>query len=346
MYSYFVYGLGIRSTLQLPELESGEQESMEHGAWSREQGAGSGEHRARSLEQESKGQSAKGKAPGAESSDVKILFGRVERLPPGAAVEGSYFRVTSGETQLFWEDVGTIQVRGGCEIIVDPVPGVEEALLRLVILGPALGALLQQREHLVLHGSAVAIAGGAVAFLGDKGWGKSTVAGVFYSRGYSIAADDIVPVHVGTGCPVVHTGFPQLKLWPDTAVSLGYALETMPRLHSRLDKRAQRVDRGFSQAPLPLRAIYLLAQGEILRLEPLASRNALLELVRHSYRPELLRASGASWHFLQCASIAKSTRIRYLRVPRSLSALPDLARLVEQDLTGDKSEYTVSSPAP
>ena len=228
-------------------------------------------------------------------------------------------------------------MRGGREIVVDPVPGVEEALLRLVILGPVLGALLQQRGQLVLHGSAVAIADGAVAFLGDKGWGKSTVAAALYSRGYGIVADDITAVDVSTGCPMVQPGFPQLKIWPDTAVSLGDALETLPQLHSQSEKRARRVDRGFPQAPLPLRAIYVLAQGTTPKLEPLAFGKAFLELVRHSYRTELLGANGASSHFLQCASITKSTRIRYLRIPRSLSILPDVARLVEEDVACPES---------
>ena len=278
--------------------------------------------------------------------DVNIRFGRVDRLSSGIAAEGSYFRSSPEETQLFWEDVGTIQVRGGREITIDSQPGVEEALLRLVVLGPVLGVLLQQRGHLVLHASAVAIADGAVVFLGDKGWGKSTIAAALYSRGYGIVADDVAAVDVGTGCPIVQAGFPQLKLWPDTAFSLGDALETLPRLHSQSDKRACRVDRGFPQTALSLRAIYVLAQGTTPKLEPLPFGKAFLELVRHSYRPELLGASGASSHFLQCASITKSTRIRYLRIPRSLSILPDVARLVEEDIACHKSEQSDSNPSP
>jgi hypothetical protein len=385
MYSYFAYGLGIRSALHLPELESEGQRAKgkELGAGSGEQGAnvssdlrplisdlwrsaGSGElgisdfefriadlgndkeQGAGNRELGAGSKRAKGKERRAKSGeqgtgskeaepDVKICFGRVDRLPSGAAVEGSYFRSSPEETQLFWEDVGTIQVRGGREITIDPVPGVEEDLLRLVILGPVLGALLQQRGHLVLHGSVVAMADGAVAFLGEKGWGKSTVAASLYSCGYGIVADDIAAVDVSTGCPMLQVGFPQLKLWPDTAVSLGYTLETLPRLHSRSDKRACRIDRSFSPAPLPLKAVYVLAQGSTPKLEPLPFGKAFLELVRHSYRVELLGASGAPSHFLQCASIIKSTRMRYLKIPRSLSILPDVARLVEEDITCPQS---------
>jgi hypothetical protein len=278
--------------------------------------------------------------------DVDIRFGKVDRLPSGVAVEGSYFRAIPDETQLFWDDVATIQVRGGREITIDPVPGVQEDLLRHLILGPALAALLQQRGLLVLHASAVTIDDGAVAFLGAKGWGKSTLAGALYSRGHGIAADDVTAVHVGRGCPMVLPAFPQLKLWPDTAVSLGDALETLPQLYSGSVKLAQRVDRGFSQAPLPLKAIYVLAHGKTKKIEPLVPGKVFLELVRHSYWAELLQASGASAHFLQCASVSKNTRIRYLRISRSLSTLPDVARLVEEDVACYKSEDTHSSHSP
>ncbi|MFQ5849218.1 MAG: serine kinase [Candidatus Binatia bacterium] len=294
MYSYIGYGLGIRSTLPLPELIDGEA-----------------------------------------VADVNVRLGRVDHLPSGVAVEGSYFRATTGETQLFWEDVGTIQVQGRTEIIADPVPGVEESLLRLVILGPVFAALLQQRKLLVLHASSVAIPGGAVAFLGGKGWGKSTLAAALYSRGWGIAADDVSAVHVGTGCPTVLPGFPQLKLWPDAAVSLGHALETLPRLHSQLGKRAHRVDRGFPQAPLSIRRIYVLARGMAQEIEPLRPQEAFVELVRHSYCVRLLQAGEASSHFLQCASLANNVTIRRLRTHQSLSMLPDLAGLVEEDIAHD-----------
>jgi hypothetical protein len=366
VYSYSCYSLSVRSTLPLPELELSAKRrgqrapSLEHRAWSTERGARSEEQGAGSREQKSKGQSAGGgelnisnfglrysQELGAGSleaaADVNIRFGKVDRLPAGIAVEGSYFRAIPEETHLFWEDVGTIQVRGGREITIDPVPGVQEDLLRHLILGPALAALLQQRGPLVLHASAVTIDDGAVAFLGAKGWGKSSVAGILYSRGYGIAADDVTAVHVGRGCPIVLPAFPQLKLWPDTAASLGSVAEELPELYSGSVKLAQRVDQGFSQAPLPLKAIYVLAHGTTTKVEPLAPGKAFLELVRHSYWAELLQASGASAHFLQCASITESTRIRYLRIPRSLSMLPDVARLVEEDVACYKSEDADSS---
>ena len=48
---------------------------------------------------------------------------------------------------------------------VDPLPGVEDSLLRLPLLGAVFSAVIHQRGFLGLHASAVAIDGHAVEFL-------------------------------------------------------------------------------------------------------------------------------------------------------------------------------------
>jgi hypothetical protein len=268
-----------------------------------------------------------------KAGDVVIRLGKVDRLPPEAISAGVYSEATTREVYLFWEEVGAFLVRRGHEIIVEPAPGIEERALRLMVLGPALGVLLHQRGRLVLHASAVAIDGGAVAFLGGPGWGKSTTAAALHAQGHGIVADDVTAVRLDTDCPTVSPGFPQLKLWPEAAISsLGDDLQTLPRLHPELDKRARHVARAFPSATLPLRRIYVLAEGESQGIEPLQSQEALVELIRHSYVSALLQAAKASSHFLQCSSVVETVPIRCLRRPRSLPDLPVLARLVEEDL--------------
>ena len=67
-------------------------------------------------------------------------------------------------------------------------------------------------------------------------------------------------------------------------------------------------------APLLLRRIYVLAEGQANEIEPLRPQEALVELVRHSYVARLLEATGtASSHFLQCASLANRVPICRLK---------------------------------
>ncbi len=269
---------------------------------------------------------------GEAGADVEIRMGRVDTQLSEASPKGTCLRATPEEVCLSWEDVGSFLVRGGREIIVEPAAGVEESVLRLFILGPALAVLLHQRGRLVLHGSAVAVDGRAVVFLGGPGWGKSTLEAALYARGHGILADDVTAVDADAGSPMVFPGFPQLKLWPEAAAALGDGPETLARIHPMLEKRARPAGRGFPEAPLPLKRVYVLARGPAHEIEPLRPQEALVELVRHSYCARLLQALDARRHFLHCASLANRVPICRLKGERSLSVLPDLAQLVEGDL--------------
>lgn len=309
MFNYIAYGLGIRSFLPLPELSVDDAHP-----------------------------------------DVIVRLGDAGFSPPEHSENVHYFSPTAEETQLFYRDAGSISVRNGREIVVDPIPRVEERLLRLFILGPALGVLLQQRGRLVLHASAVAVAGKAVLFLGRSGWGKSTTAAALYSRGHDMVADDVTAIQVDkdTGIPIVVSGFPQLKLWPEAAASsLGDVPETLPRVDSRVDKRARRVAQGFTQASMPVGRIYVLDEGERHEVELIEPQDALIELISHSYCIGLLGgASASSLHFLQCSSIVNNVTISRLKRHRSLSALSDLAQLVEEDLARSPEQGVLCADRP
>jgi hypothetical protein len=298
---YKAYGLSIQAALPLPELVSAEESPV----------ADNGE------------------------ADVVIRFGQVEGLPTEAnRVYNKYLHATPEGIYLFWRGIGTFLVRGGHEIVVDPAPDTEERVLRLFILGTTLAMLLHQRGDLVvLHASAVGISDQAVAFVGVKYAGKSTIAAILHKQGHNLVADDILAIDPSRSCPIALPGFPQFKLWPDSVASLGYILETLPQLRPELEKRGYRVVNGFSSTSMPLRCIYVLSQGQEPEIEALRPQEAWTELMPHWYGArfgkELLRSLGLSTHFLQCTDLANKVAICHLRIPRSLSALPDVARLVE-----------------
>ena len=295
MFSYTAYGLAIRSALPLPELVAGE--------------AGA-------------------------SVDVVVRLGSLGRRPPEIDNREGCFHATSEEAYLFWRGIGTFMVRGGHEIVVEPAPGVEERVLRLFVLGSALGVLLHQRGLLVLHASVVGVSGGAVAFLGGSGWGKSTTAAAMHMRGHGILTDDVAALDVdGMGNPIVLPAFPRLKLCVEAAASLGFDLETLTMFDPEDERREYRVTHGFLQAPLPLKRIYVLDEGMRQEIEPLRPQEAFVELVRHSYAVGHLGAVGATReHFRQCARIADSVSISRLKRQRSVSVLPDVARLVKEHI--------------
>lgn len=264
-------------------------------------------------------------------SDVLIRLGTLNGSVQMSRSEHNSFL---GETP----NVGTFWVRDGCEIVVAPSPGVDEAVLRTIILGPILAVLLRQRGLFVLHASSIAVHGAAVAFLGGSGYGKSTLAEAFYNRGYGVITDDMTAVHIGSNHPCVFPGYPQVKLLPDTVGALGYALAEFPLLHSQTEKRVHYTTSRFPQLPLPLKRLYVLASGLHNEIEPLQPQDAFVELMRNSRAIGLLRSSNfVITHFHQCARLVEIVPVCRLKRPSSLFALADTVRLVEEDLSSVSS---------
>jgi hypothetical protein len=272
--------------------------------------------------------------------DVVISFRQISESEVEAADGGN-------RLLAFMEsaEVGRFLVEFGHKIVIEPAPGIEEDILRPCILGPIFSVLLRQRGLLVLHASSVAINGEAVAFLGHSGWGKSTLANAFYNQGYSLLSDDVLAIRVAGSYPMTFPAYPYVRLLPDAAVSLGYDFENLAFIHLGALKRNNHLVRGFSQAPVPLKRIYVLenvkrSQNEI---EPLQPQEAFLELTRHSRATNVLITKdfiGANMR--QCAELIKNVSIFRLKRQSSLAALPSIVRLVEEDLAKNNGVRSLS----
>ena len=280
--------------------------------------------------------------PGKAEADVVVRFGET---PPPQRGMGEASRLVSGtaqEVHLCWKDVGTFLVRNGREIVVDPAPGVEECVLRLFILGSALGVLLLQRGLTVFHASVVTLSSASVAFLGQKGNGKSTVAAALHTRGHTLVADDIMALSDDGRSLIARPGFPLLKLWPASVEAIGEDPESLPLLRPESEKRAHRISRGFAENPTPLRGVYVLDSSHEIEIVPLKPREALMRVLPHWYGAmfsgELLDTFGLGSHLHECARLVNSVPVYLLRAPTSLDTLPDVAQAVERHVLGERAE--------
>ena len=230
--------------------------------------------------------------------------------------------------------VGTFLVRDGRQIKVAPEPRVDPALLRTILLGPVFCVLLRQRGLLVLHASCISVQGHAVAFLAASGWGKSTLAEVFHKKGYGVLTDDVMAIQLGGETPLILPSLPQIKLWPESAIFNGYKVEDLPTLYQNTEKRSHRLKHGFLQHSLPLKRIYIIADGPHHKITKPPLQEIFIELLRHSRAVTLLndfRSQEA--HFKNCTELIQRVSIRRLQRLRSLDTLPELIKLIELDIT-------------
>jgi hypothetical protein len=269
-----------------------------------------------------------------ESPDVMVRLEQASKTGTFSTQVNRCVSANENELHMFWENAGSFIMRKGIELVVQPVPGVEERALRMGILGPGFATILQQRGYLVLHASAVVVGGKAVAFIGWKGKGKSTTAASLYVRGCPLLTDDLLALDGKDGQPVLaHPGFPQFKLWPDSAkTALFEDAETLPKLMADYDKRVKTVVSGFASAPAPLAAIYVLEFGSELAVHQLVQQETFKQIVSNTfcarYGNQAFMGQTGATHFQNVSRVIANVPVFRLERSESLGDLGTFADFV------------------
>ena len=206
------------------------------------------------------------------------------------------------------------------------------------LLGPLMGFLLRQRGVTPLHASAVCLAGRAFLFCGDAQTGKSTTAAALALRGAPVLCEDIAALRPAKEGHWVEPGYRRICLWPDSVRSLLGREDGLPRLTPNWEKRYLPLDgvlASFQGEASPIGAIYLLAprsaEEGAPRIEPLAPKQALLDLVQNSYMNWLHDRQQRATEFNELARIALKIPIRRIVPHRDPDRIDALCRAIQAD---------------
>jgi len=261
--------------------------------------------------------------------DISIRFGAVDHLEKNGNLPDPYLKLTPDEAIFSIDHVGSFQITGGEEIIIQPDDQVDHGLLQRYLVGAGIAILLYQRGRLVLHASAVKINERGIAFLGASGAGKSSIATALFVRGHPLLVDDITAVELDRKGAWIHSGFPQLKLSAQAARVMDIERKGGHFLDDLEDKRSYRIDTPNAATPVELTIIYVITDGAETVIKPIPSQEAIAELVRYSIPPSLVRMNVAG-HFVKCVELAKHIKFYRLYRSSSLEQLPELAIRLEK----------------
>lgn len=299
MFSYYAYGLGIHSEIEIPEFISN---------------------------------------PGKSDVTITInREDELQDYLSQEVLESPWALNLSREKGIVYvKDMGIFLINDGKKIVWIPAPQASEKVVRFYLVGTVMAILLYQRQFLVLHGSVIDIDGEAVIFLGNSGDGKSTTAAALHTAGYKLVNDDVAPITLGDHPAFLQPGFPQIKMSPETASALGYDFASLALIHPDQEKRGYRPQHhNFSRSPLTIKRIYVLDYGAEFDSQPIPASLATMELGRHS-RPTTLYQRGDALHFFQCANLVKEQTIYRLQRPKDLQLLPKIADFISDDLSLSK----------
>jgi hypothetical protein len=154
-------------------------------------------------------------------------------------------------------------------------------------------------------------------------------------------SDDVVPLERRGGEIIAHPGFPQMRMWPDEAACFLERFEHLPRVHPDLTKRWIPVGPdglgAFHGAAASLSCVYLLdrqREGDApIEIREISRREAVIELLRHSFTPLMVEAAGLQPARLDLLSrLVLEIPVKRLRYPTGFDRLPRVADAVRSDL--------------
>jgi hypothetical protein len=242
-------------------------------------------------------------------------------------------RAETGETLCVFAGVGRYLVREGRSIVVEPDPSADFDVVRHLLLGPVLAQLLWQRDVFTLHASVVGfpvVDGHSYsAFVGVSGEGKSTTAAALEASGHPLVCDDVAALVRREDAFYVLPAFPRIRLYADSVESVGDDPARHPLVHSLIDKRSKSVTR-FMAEPILLDRLYVLATGNQFSIDPLAPREAVIEMLRHTYYAhQYAPLYGFKQHLEHAARVAERVATFRLTRPKDLARLPELVGLLD-----------------
>ena len=202
-----------------------------------------------------------------------------------------------------------------------------------------LGALLHQREDVVMHASAVQVGKGAVLFCGPSGAGKSTIAAGLVERGYPLVNDDFCALRDDAGTIMLYPDGREHKLWQEAVDSLSVGERVGKAVRPALNKFyvSPRLVSG-NDASLPVVAIYALKEDRretaatITRLNVVDAARAVRQ---NAYRPMLTRLMGQQkLYFEMTTKLLRQAKVANLVRRLDFKAMPAVIDALEAEWRG------------
>jgi hypothetical protein len=228
-------------------------------------------------------------------------------------------------------------------IVCHPSELAGDPMVETHLLVTVLAFWLERQGIPTLHASAVVVGGRAAAFLSHSRDGKSTLAAALVQAGYPLLTDDILPVEHTDGAFRGRPGYPTMRLWPDEAQHFLGSCQGLELVHPKLTKR--RVPVGpdgfgaFCDTSQRLACLYLPERrdaaewGAKIEVTPVSLRDAVIELVRHSFTARIVEALGWQPQRLDFfARLVRQVPLRRLVYPSGFAHLPRVREAILQDL--------------
>jgi hypothetical protein len=230
--------------------------------------------------------------------------------------------------RLAFDDTGSFDIDpAGRRIVWYPGLTVADTAFRADLLGRVMALTAHVDGHVALHASAVSIDGRAVAFLGPKHAGKSTLALALVRLGARLLTDDTLIVRLDGGTARAVPGVQRIRLWNDSARALRACVSDARGTKPTVDRLEPN---ELETEPVPLDVCYVLeASGELpagtVRRERIPAVHAALAQVRFSKLGALAGGVVGPALLDRVANLTRTVPVLTATVGRDLASLNAVA---------------------
>lgn len=286
MHQYCVHGLLLKSDYDIPELPAGQTQQV------------------------------------IDETPVEMVMTALPSSIDHHAVTRDGYLLGDNEIMIALENGIRCHIEAGNRISIDPSGTHNEPAARLFALSAGLGCLLHQRNYIPLHCAAVDSARGCVAFCGNAGDGKSTLAASFQMAGFNLFSDDRLTIHATTEHPYLAVpSIPALHLYQQSGAIAGLGDDHLAVDSYRFGKHIHLVPDAYSRHPGPMAGLYFTDWHEDETADPaitpMGQLDAMMRLRRDVSLTNLIEPLGKEQQFMTwAASLCGSVPSFHLVRPR------------------------------
>lgn len=227
---------------------------------------------------------------------------------------------------LRFPELADFSVRASGEVACTPTPGTDGNTVEHLFANQIIPAVLSLQHRPVFHASALSMAGDCIAFVGESGRGKSTLATFLARRGHPLLTDDGLELRDSEDGYLAIPNQHSVRLWEDSREALlPDDASALPPLRYTPKGRFRGEDLfPFCAQPAPLRRAYFLGDGTATQVSitPLEPQAAHLAWVKHSFILDVRNRQAMQIHFAQVSRLTQLGISYLLDYPREYDYLP------------------------
>jgi hypothetical protein len=221
-----------------------------------------------------------------------------------------------------------------------PHAGADQATVEHIHLNQVLPLSWSHGGELVLHASSVAIDGRCVAFVGETGRGKSTLAAAFATRGFRFLTDDGLIVRECDDGYVAVPSHPSIRLWQDStdrllgtyedrAASVSYTTKSRLLAGPRLP---------HCDAAMPLASVFFLGDRNVdaVGIRALSRSETAIALLKHVFVLDTEDRARLTRQFARVTALAVRVACYEIEYPRRYETVEDVVAGIREHISRDE----------